>query len=108
MNQTQKIIVSISLILALMSGVALANPQILTFTNGFWLNDRGEDRNSKLNDPELLYTEISEDTIEVIYPILKYDSDMIYSNGEQITISIQGAGTMTLTANQPISISVIE
>ena len=88
--------------------IVAANPQILTFTNGFWLNDRGEDRNAQLNNPDLTYNVISNDIIEVITPILKYDSDMIYSNGEQITISIQGAGTMTLTANQPISISVIE
>jgi hypothetical protein len=103
-----KYVIGISLILAIVSGIALANPQILTFDypSNQWKNDHNEVVDASVVTS---YTQTSYPTpweIEVISPTLEYQNEKVYSNGEVITIQVSGMGTMTLTANNPISIRV--
>jgi len=87
--------------------IVAANPNILTYNGQFWFNDRNEQVDvSVVQD----YTTVSTNPwiIEVTNPQLQYQSTPIttYQNGEIIEIQVTGFGTMTLTANQPITISV--
>ena len=102
---TQHIVIVIALILAIGAGVALGNPQILSYSNGYWFNDHQEQVNPAIVQD---YYTISNSpwVINVVAPGLHYSTDRTYSNGEVITIEVTGMGTMTLTAHTPISISV--
>lgn len=83
----------------------LADPQILHYVNGYWFNDRNEEVNPAIITE---YNEISSNpwVIEVISPELHYaDEVKQYDNGESIII-MQGATTITLTADTTVTLTI--
>jgi len=99
------LIIVIAIVLFLLPNV-IANPQILTYHNGYWFNDKNEEVNTAIITS---YEEIStspEWIINVISPELHYNSAISsFSNGETILI-VKGSTTITLTADETITFTV--
>lgn len=86
--------------------IVAANPNILYYHYNHWENDRNETVDVS---NVIAYTEISTNPwiVEITNPQMSYkNSAVTYQNGEKIDIQVTGFGTMTLTANQPITISI--
>jgi len=88
-----------------------ANPNILTYDNSHWYNDRGEDRTADINQANATWNTISYPNpwvVEMTNPLLKYNSDLyMYTNYENITIEKAGMETIYITADTTVTLTVI-